>query len=100
MYDFKDLVVSKDGKHKYEVTLLNTETGRNKTIKFGQAGADDFTITKDKEQKDRYIQRHEKREDWTKSGVATSGFWAKHLLWHLPSIKASLADTKKKYFKN
>jgi len=60
-------------------------TDTNKKVYFGQAGADDFTITKNEEQKQRYITRHKKNEDWTKSGIDTPGFWAYHYLWSLPS---------------
>ena len=99
MFEFKDLKVSKDGKHKYQVELLNTKTDRIKTVKFGAKGYTDFTQSKDEKMKDRYIARHKTREDWTKSGITTSGFWAKNLLWSKPSIEASLKDVKAKYFK-
>lgn len=98
MFEFKDLVVSKDGKHKYEVKLLNTKTDKIKTVKFGAKGYADYTIHEDKARKDRYLARHKKREDWTKTGVDTAGFWAAKILWNQPTIKASLEDTKKKYF--
>lgn len=98
MFEFKDLVVSKDGKHKYEVKLLNTKTDKIKTVKFGAKGYGDFTISEDLKRKDNYIARHKKREDWTKSGIDTPGFWAKHILWNKKSINESLEDTKKKYF--
>lgn len=99
MFEFKDLKVSKDGKHKYQVELLNTKTDRIKTVKFGAKGYTDFTKNKDEVIKNRYIARHKTREDWTKSGVDTAGFWAKHLLWSKPSIQESLKDVKSKYFK-
>ena len=98
MYEFKDLKVSKDGKHKYQVELLNKDTGRTKTVKFGAKGYSDFTQNKDEERKSNYIARHKAREDWTKSGIDTAGFWSKNLLWNKPSVDASLKDLKKKYF--
>ena len=37
-----------------------------KTVQFGQLGADDYTLTKDKEQRARYIKRHtNSRENWS-----------------------------------
>lgn len=99
MNKFEFLSLKKaEGDKKYEVKLKNKSTGREKTVKFGAKGMDDYTKTKDKEQKERYIKRHEKREDWTKSGVGTAGFWAKGILWNKPTISASLADIKSKYF--
>ena len=81
---------------KYEVTL-EQDTGREKTIHFGAAGMDDFTKTKDEEQKARYINRHKAKEDWRLSGILTAGFWAKNILWNKPSVSESLADTKRRF---
>ena len=86
------------GDKKYEVKLLNTETNRQKTIKFGAVGYDDYTITKDQAKKKSYIARHSVRENWSISGVDTPGFWARWLLWNKPTITASLADIKKRFF--
>lgn len=72
-------------------------TSNNKKIYFGSAGMSDYTIHKDPERKQRYINRHQSRENWTKSGIDTAGFWSKHLLWNLPTIKASYDDIKKRF---
>jgi hypothetical protein len=80
---------------KYKVVL--SDNGRQKTIHFGSRGADDFTLTKDEEQKKRYIARHEAKEDWTASGIKTAGFWARWILWNLTSVRSSLADVKKRF---
>ena len=45
-----------------------------KTIHFGQAGASDFTKHKDEDRKARYIDRHQKREDWGKLVLILRGF--------------------------
>ena len=74
---------------KYKI-VLKYDDGKTKTIHIGQAGADDFTITGDLEQKKRYVDRHKKRENWTKSGITTAGFWAKYLLWNKPTLSASI----------
>ena len=70
-------------------------TNTNKKIYFGQAGADDFTITKDEEQKKRYIARHKKNEDW--NDINTAGFWSYHYLWHFPTKKEAYENIKKNY---
>jgi len=102
MYKFISIKKANDGKHKYAVELLNEETKRKKTIKFGSEGMGDYIIFTKRdgkkvadEHKTRYITRHQKREDWSKSGIATSGFWAKHILWNKPSFESSLAETKR-----
>ena len=69
----------------------------NKKVYFGQAGASDFTIHKDEARKQRYINRHKNNENWTKSGIDTAGFWSRWILWHLPTIKESYNDIKRKF---
>ena len=56
-----------------------TESG--KKVYFGQAGASDFTQHKDEARKQRYINRHKKNENWTKSGIDTAGWWSFKYLW-------------------
>ena len=68
-----------------------------KTIHFGAKGYSDFTIHKDEERKDRYINRHKKTENW--NDPKTAGFYAKNILWNKKSVKASVEDTNER-FKN
>ena len=66
-----------DGVHKYKALFTN---GRDKTTKFGAAGMDDYTKTKDKEQRDRYIERHGRgRENW--NDPTSAGALSRYLLW-------------------
>ena len=60
---------AKDGKHKFCII-----TKSEKKIYLGAAGYSDFTKHKDEARKQRYIKRHEKNEDWDKSGIDTPGF--------------------------
>lgn len=99
-YKFITLKEANDGKHKYIVTLLNKETGRNINIKFGAIKEngepyEDFTIHKDIKRKELYEARHKVREDWT--DPKTAGFWSKWILWNKPSLEASLKDTLKRF---
>jgi len=66
-----------------------------KTVHFGAEGASDFTLHKDEERKQRYINRHRKNEDWT--DPKTAGFYAKNILWNKPTIQASIKDTNKRF---
>jgi hypothetical protein len=87
---------SSDPEKKLDV-VLETNSGREKTVRIGARGMDDFTKTHDEEQKARYIKRHAAREDWKLSGILSSGFWAKHLLWNKPSLSASKEDVKSRF---
>ena len=91
-----DIVISKSKKpdKKYDARVDGT-----KTVSFGQKGASDFTKHKNTDRKERYIDRHKKNEDWTKSGVKTAGFYSKHVLWNKPTLKESIDDINKR-FKN
>lgn len=77
---------------KYKVVIDD-----KKTIHFGQKGASDYTIHKNDDRKERYINRHKKREDWNKSGIETAGFWSKNLLWNKKTLRDSINDINKKY---
>ena len=72
-------------------------TPDKKVIKFGQAGASDFTINKDPKRKESYLARHKARENWSKSGIHTAGFWSRWLLWNLPTISQSISDIEKRF---
>ena len=76
---------------------LESESGREKNIHIGAKGMDDFTKTKDEEQKQRYLDRHRAKEDWRVSGLMTAGFWSRYLLWNKPSLSASVADVKRRF---
>lgn len=68
-----------------------------KTIHFGAKGMSDYTKHKDSERKQRYITRHQSRENWTKSGIATAGFWSRWLLWGEPTLKASIEEIERRF---
>lgn len=87
---------SSDPEKKLDVKM-ETESGRTKTIRIGAKGMDDFTKTHDEEQKERYISRHRAREDWTQSGILSSGFWSRYLLWNKETLSASISDVKKRF---
>jgi hypothetical protein len=76
---------------KYMVTL------GNKTVHFGAKGYSDYTIHKNRDRMLRYENRHKKRENWTKSGIETAGFWSKWILWNKPSLLVSIKDTEKRF---
>jgi hypothetical protein len=64
-----------------------------KTVHFGAAGYSDYTIHKDPERKQRYLNRHRKNENW--SDPMTAGALSARILWNKPTLKASIADYKR-----
>jgi hypothetical protein len=70
---------------------------QNRTIHFGQAGADDFTTSKSETKKRSYLARHKVRENWTKSGITTAGFWSRWLLWNKKTISESIKNIERRF---
>lgn len=66
----------------------------NTITHFGAKGYSDYTIHKDPERKQRYIDRHSK-EDW--SNPKTAGTLSRYILWNLPTLQASIRDFKKRF---
>lgn len=83
---------NKKGPKKFRVTL---ENGRK--VEFGAKGYSDFTIHKDPERMQRYLARHKKREDWSKKGIDTAGFWSRWLLWSKPSLNGAIKLIENKF---
>ena len=71
------------------------ENGRRRKVHFGQAGADDYTITGDKEQRERYRKRH--RGD-LKGDPTRAGYLSFFILWgESTSRSKNIAAYKEKY---
>jgi hypothetical protein len=70
------IAVSDDNKHKYVAVFDND--GRKKTVRFGSKGMDDYTLTHDKEQRERYRKRHEKD---LKGDPSRAGYLSYYILW-------------------
>lgn len=71
------------------------DSGKEKVVHFGQAGAPDYTITKDPERKRLYLQRHRARESWNKPD--TPGALSRWILWNKPSFADSVRDYKARF---
>lgn len=57
---------------------------------------DDYTITKDKDQRDRYLQRHKKNESW--NDPRSAGALSRWILWgDHTSIQANIRDYKVRF---
>ena len=72
-------IVESSKPEKKMMAVFETDSGRTKTVHFGQRGADDYTISKSKEQRDRYLNRHRSSENWDK--YDTSGSLSRWILW-------------------
>lgn len=80
---------------KYMAIFHDTQKDDYITTHFGAKGMSDYTIHKDIERKKRYIDRHQKNENW--SDPTTPGALSRWILWNLPTLKDSIKDFKKRF---
>ena len=80
-----------DGKKKWIATFNN-----GKKTKFGQFGADDYTLTGDKEARERYRARH--RKDLDTADPTRAGYLSFYILWgDSTSINQNVKDFNKRF---
>ena len=93
----KSLKRLKSGPKKYvaefEIITKNSKK-RTKSTKFGAKGMSDYTIHKDTERRNRYINRHKK--DLRTNDPTRAGYLSMYILWNKKTYKASLADYKRR----
>jgi len=87
-----EVIIKKSDKpEKKFVAIINND----KKVYFGAAGYSDYLQHNDDKRKERYIKRHEKRENW--NDPFTSGFWSRWVLWLKNTIDDSIADINKRF---
>lgn len=84
-----------DGTHKYTAVFDDGKEVKFGAIKPNGTPYSDFTQHKDEARKERYLDRHRKNENW--NDVQSPGALSRWLLWNLPTLKASIADFKKRF---
>ena len=82
-------------KYKFKA-IVHRKDGTSKTVSFGDKRYSDYTKHKDPDRKRRYIARHKTNENWKKSGIETSGFWSRWLLWEKPSLTEAISSLYEK----
>jgi len=86
------LIKSPNTKKKLRVIFPNS-----KYVDFGASGYTDFILSGgDEKKKKAYIQRHQKKEDWTNNGKGTAGFWSRFLLWNANNMQDSINDVERR----
>ena len=74
------MVIKKSNKSgKKLMAVFTKDNGRTKTTHFGAKGMDDYTITKDKERRRLYRERHKK--DLSTKDPTRAGFLSYYILW-------------------
>ena len=91
-----DLIKSPNPEKKFRAVFVDEKTGRKRQTDFGAKGYDDYTLTHDKEQRERYRERHKK--DLKTHDPTKAGYLSMKLLWgDSTSIQKNLAAYKSKF---
>ena len=92
------MVVKKSTKpNKKLMAIFTKDNGRKKTTYFGQAGAPDYTLTKDKKQRKRYRDRHKK--DLQTGDYTRAGYLSYYILWGASTSRKENIAAYKRTFK-
>jgi hypothetical protein len=91
----KLLDIKESDKAGKKFTVVVEHEGRRKTIHFGSAGSDDYTISGSKQKRAAYLARHMVNENW--ENPLTAGFWSRWLLWNKRTLEASLRDVMRRF---
>ena len=91
------VVIKKSDKpSKKLMAVFTRDNGRKKTTYFGAAGMDDYTKTKDKEQRKRYRSRHKK--DLQTGDYTRAGYLSWYILWgNSTSRRENISAYKKRF---
>jgi len=84
--------ILKNSNRKDKKYMLVSDTG--KKIHFGSKNMSDYTIHKDDERKDRYINRHKKNENWDE---INPGSLSRYILWNKKTLNESIKDYEKMF---
>ena len=90
------IIKQSDKAGKKLMAVFTRDNGRTKTTHFGQKSADDYTKTKDKEQRARYRSRHKK--DLQTGDYMRAGYLSYFILWgNSTSRRENISSYKKKF---
>jgi len=90
------VVKRSDKPNKKYMAVFTQDNGRTKTTHFGQRGAKDYLLTKDKERRARYRQRHKK--DLKTKDPTRAGFLSYYLLWgDSTSLRTNIESYKRRF---
>lgn len=87
-----EIKVSTNPEKKYMAVFSNPK----KTVHFGQKNAPDYTLTGDKEQRERYRTRHKK--DLETNDPRKAGYLSYYILWgDSTNIETNIRNYKKRF---
>ena len=92
----KVISIGESTKADKKLMAIFENNGRKKTVHFGAKNMTDYTLSHDKDQRERYLTRHAKRENW--NDPVTPGALSKWILWGNSTSRAKNIAEYKKHF--
>ena len=90
------VIIKKSSKpEKKLMAIFTMSNGRTRTTHFGAEGMSDYTKNRDKDRKQRYLQRHRRNENW--NNPLSAGALSRWILWNKETREASVADYKRRF---
>ena len=89
------VIKKSDKSEKKLMAVFTMSNGRTKTTHFGASGMDDYTKTRDKDQRSRYLKRHRRNENW--NNPVSAGALSRWVLWNKETRSASINDYKRRF---
>ena len=97
------MVIKRSTNAKKKLMAIFYEKGKDgklkkrKTTHFGAAGMDDYTLTRNKEQRARYIKRHTNSRE-NHSNYMSAGALSRHILWGASTSRSANISAYKRRF--
>ena len=89
------VVTSSNKKKKFDA-IFKLDNGKEKKVSFGAKGMNDYTLTGDKEARERYRKRHKK--DLKTNDPMRAGYLSYYILWgDSTDIKKNISSYKKRF---
>tara|TARA_R100000773_G_C4111595_1_gene51469 strand:+ start:113 stop:406 length:294 start_codon:yes stop_codon:yes gene_type:complete len=89
-------IIKSEKPSKKWTAIFKLENGKEKKVHFGSAGMNDYTLTGDKDARERYRKRHKK--DLKTNDPMRAGYLSYYILWgDSKDIKKNIADYRKRF---
>jgi hypothetical protein len=89
-------IIKSDKPKKKFTAIFKLDNDKEKKVHFGSAGMNDYTLTGDKNARERYRKRHKK--DLKTNDPLRAGYLSYYILWgDSTDIKKNIADYRKRF---
>ena len=97
MVKYDKVVIKRSTNPKKKLMAVFSKKGSNRTkaTHLGAAGMSDYTKHRDKERRQRYLDRHRANENW--NNPTSAGSLSRYILWNKETRASSISDYKNRF---